>query len=858
MNKKILLVDGSNLVFRAYFALQRSNLTSKSGKPSGAIYGFVRMLSDAILKEKPDSVLVAFDPSITFRHEKYAYYKANRPTETPADLIEQFPEIQKFLTALGIPCFKMDNIEADDMIGSVSHQASKKGFECLIFSGDKDNFQLVNDHVKILYPDIKGGYKVLDSQGVKEKLGVLPGQVIDFKALSGDSSDNIKGVPGVGPKTAQNLLEKYKNLDSIYRELGDITPNGVKEKLTNNKDSAYESQWLATIKLDAQVPFDYENFTLSVNENDAIDFLDEYGMNSIRKQLPDVVKVFLPDSEIRFENNSGLFEEENSPTTPSKFIVKQIEKLDQVPQNIDVGVSFGEEKSTLAWIADYKNLKFETYSTNKQEIFELLKKQNRVFVWNSKNVLYKHGYDTQNVFDNHIGLFVENNLQPLDAETKCKEICGEGFGLDHSIQQILIGSYLMENLEKKPLELFLRVENPLIQVLAKMEQVGVYLESKKLEDLSKTLLEKAENLTKSIKRLLNDQEININSSQQLGEKLTQMGFKLPLTGKTKNYSTDREALENLLDDDKTGLIQSIIDYRTVIKLSSSFIEAFLDKIDRNSRIHTEYSQVVAATGRLSSSNPNLQNIPIRNSEYGPLIRACFAAPKGSKIIAADYSQMELRLLAHFSNDKALQKAFQDGEDIHARTAAEMFEKPINQVTKDERAIGKTLNFALVYQQGAFSTAKQLGITQSEAKKYIELYFDRFPKVKPYVEIVLQSAKEKGYAETLFGRRRYFKNLSSKVFMLRSLDERAAFNAGLQGSGADMIKQAMIEIQNEIETKNLKSKMVLQVHDELVFEVPENEIEEIKKIIQKGMGCGDMLQVPTVVDIGVGENWAEAK
>jgi DNA polymerase I len=857
-NKKILLVDGSNLVFRGYFALQRSGLMSKTGKPSGAIFSFMRMLCDAIIKEKPTAVLVAMDPSVTFRHEKYAYYKANRPTETPPDLIEQFPEVERIMTYLGIPCFKVKGIEADDIIGSVSYQASQKGIESLVFSGDKDNFQLVHDNVKILYPDIKGGYKTLDEAGVKEKLGVLPKEVVDYKALSGDASDNIKGVPGVGPKTAITLLEKYGTVDDMYEHLEEILPLGVREKMRAGKESCYESQWLATIKLDAKIPFEYENFELKLDADKVLEFLDEYDMNTVRKLLPEVIEILKPGEKVDLEKKDGLFDVDKPIATNSKYLITETKNLFDVPIRGDVGVSFDVEKGEIAWIIDSKNISFGCYTGEKQEILRLLEKQNRVYYWDLKTELYKNGYEKTNSYDNLVGLFLENNLQKLDITGKCEEIIGEKFEDKPALQQLVIGNYLTQKLEAKPRKLWEEIESPLTKVLATMENQGVHIDLQKLQKLSKTLNDKIETLTKTIKTKLGDEEININSSQQLGEKLTQKGFKLPLTGKTKNFSTDREALEKLLDDDTDGLIADILEYRTVSKLSSSFVEAFLEKLDANNRLHTTYSQVIAATGRLSSNNPNLQNIPVRSVEYGALIRSCFSAPTGRVIIAADYSQMELRLLAHFCEDEGLQKAFLNGEDIHARTAAEMFEKPIKDVTKEERGIGKTLNFALVYQQGAFSTAKQLGISQAEAKKFIELYFARFPKVKPYVEQTLENARTLCYTETIFGRRRYFKYLNSNVFMLRSLDERAAFNAGLQGSGADMIKKAMIGIQNEIDEKGLKSLMVLQVHDELVFEVPKGEVETMKEIIGRNMRLDDLLSVPVVVDIGVGDNWAEAK
>ncbi len=855
MNKKILLVDGSNIVFRAYFALQRSGLTSKSGKPSGAIFGFLRMLCDVISKEKPDSVLVAFDPSVTFRHEKYAYYKANRPTETPPDLVDQFPEVERFLKYLGIPSMVVKGIEADDIIGSVSHQASTIGYDVLVFSGDKDNFQLVNNRVTIIYPDIKGGYKLLDSDGVKEKLGVLPNQVIDFKALSGDSSDNIKGVPGVGPKTAINLIDKYETLNNIFSHLDEITPAGVQEKLRNNKESAYESQWLATIKLDAEIAFDYENFSLEVDAKMVAGFLEEYSLNTLKKQLPDIIKQFNPKFSDSLEVENGLFSETDIENTLSSVQIST--NINDVPKNIELTVHKITSGYEVIWQKDYVQNTFAKVVVQKGEVGEILNKARAIFVWDGKNTLLKDVDISVPVFDVLLGVFVENNLNPLTISEACKHIIGSSTGEEGSDVGYL-GEHLLQNLGEKQRKLWLDLESPLLAVLAHMETVGVYLSKPKLSELSKTLNDLADKMEKQIKSKLELPEINVNSSQQLGQALTDKGHKLPLTGKTKNFSTDREALENLLENDTDGVIADILEYRTVTKLSSTFTDSFLEKLDEKSRIHTEYSQVVAATGRLSSSNPNLQNIPIRNSIYGPLIRACFCAPKGRVIIAADYSQMELRLLAHFCNDENLKKAFINGEDIHARTAAEMFGIEIKDVTKEQRSIGKTLNFALVYQQGAFSTAKQLGVSQKEAKEFIELYFNRFPNVKPYVEKVLQNAREKGYAETLFGRRRYFKNLESKNFMMRSLDERAAFNAGLQGSNADMTKKAMIGIQNEIDAQGLKSLMILQVHDELVFEVPMDEVEVMKKIIETQMKLGDILRVPVQVDIGVGENWAEAK
>jgi DNA polymerase I len=847
--KKLLLVDGSNLLFRSYFAFQRSGLTTSDGRPSSAVFGFVRLLIDAITKEMPEEVFVAWDPKGgTFRDKEFEYYKANRPDEMPEDLLVQLPEVFRVIDYFGIKQKFMEGFEADDLIGTLAVKAQKKNWKVLVYSGDRDLFQLVNEDINCLYPSRKGGLELYGEKEVVVKMGVTPSQIIDYKGLAGDTSDNIKGVPGVGEKTAQKLLAEYGTFDGVFENKDKITPAGLQKKIIENEQLARDSYYLATVKTDVDIDLDLDTLhPFDVDEKNLNEFITEYGLKSLQKTLPLLLqkygqKVEIKPPEIKLQ----------VPKKSKKLWNGEINELIGVSR---VGIGFGDD----TWLGFVK-AGVEYYG----KIVDLEKfcseYHGEVVVYDVKTLKKQYKYLPDTVIDTMLGIYIWNSSVKNNVIDLLDEI---GYADENKIeysglQMLWVADYLTSEMDKSRQDLWIKLETQVALVLSDMEQNGVYIDKKKLSELNETLEKKKLEYTKLIQSQLGREDFNINSTQQLAAVLDEAGFKLGKKNKNGSFSTKADILEKLAETDETGLINNILEYRTITKLHSSFTDTFLQALDGESRLHTEYGQTVVATGRLSSKNPNLQNIPIRHDEYGPLIRSCFAAQEDRVVVAADYSQIELRCLAHVSKDEILIDAFKKDQDIHSRTAAEVFGLDIEKVDKNMRRLGKTLNFALVYQQGAFATARQLGITTAEAKEFTEKYFNKFPKVKPLIEKTLENAREIGYVETIWKRRRYFNNLQSGNALLRSGEERAAFNAVLQGSGADIVKFAMIRIQRKLRELKIDALMVMQVHDELVFEVGKKDVDKLVEMIQGEMQLGQPLLVPLKIDIGVGENWSECK
>ncbi|GAB4147935.1 MAG: DNA polymerase I [Patescibacteria group bacterium] len=892
--KTLLLIDGSSLAFRMFFALERTGLTTPDGRPSWAVFGFMKALMDVIAKEKPDLIIPAFDAKGgTFRSDKFDYYKANRPTEMPEALATQWPEIQRCLNLIGMNTIEKKGLEADDIIGILSTQASKAGWKVLILTGDRDAFQLVNDQVFCLYPTNTGLQK-MDEQAIKEKMGVPPSQIVDFKALCGDSSDNIPGVPGIGEKTAANLLNQFKDLDEVYSNLDQVSSKSVRAKLEAGKQSAYDSKFLAQIILESsEISFDFEATHLhpEVDVEGIKSFIQEYRLHSLEKALPGVLEAL--GSKINLEPTLGL---EESTTTDDQNLKEQIQNQIEIQT---VKSLFDLDKQLKDVIVE-KNIGLTL--RNSDSNLELL-----VSGFNTKSsqlVLFSHAIGSEvGELNEWFGkLSTTHNLYTYDAKTLRKLTLPYGIHLPMSLGDVMLGAYvdgkatkyetlnlwdaysdllpkstfhaenvadLMQliivlgryfeaNLPSRVKQLWLEIECPLTWVLARMELNGIFLDQKQLHRISKEMTELIAKLETQILQELDQGQINLNSSQQLGVALLAKGYKLGKTSGGK-VSTDRSVLDKLLLEDESGLIAKIIEHRTLSKLQSTYTLNLLAQISpKDNRIHGEFMQTVAATGRLSSTNPNLQNIPIRDARYGKLFRSSFIAEPGYKIIAADYSQIELRFLAHFCGDPVLLDAFQKAQDIHARTAAEIFEIPIEQVDSSQRRLGKTLNFALVYQQGTFATAQMLGISNKQAGDFIKKYFEKFGKVKPFVEEVLENARKNGYVETFWGRRRHFHNLNSSQVILRKNEERAAFNAVLQGSNADLIKIAMLAIDSTIVEQKLDAKIILQVHDELVLEVAAELAQKVQQMVLEKMVLDQPLKVPILVEAGLGQNWAEAK
>jgi DNA polymerase I len=867
MPKKIILVDGSNLAFRMFFALSRLTLTSPDGKPSGAIYGFVKLIIETINREKPTNLVVAWDPKGgTFRDKKFSFYKANRQTEIPPDLLEQFPKIFQALDYLGVPQYNITNIEADDIIGTLATRFASKENQVFYLSGDRDLFQLVGNGITAMYPINQGGIALMEAQDVKEKMGVFPNQVVDFKAIAGDSSDNIPGVPGIGVIGATKLLSEYETLENIYENLEKISPVGLQKKLTEGRQSALDSKWLATIKTDCDVNYNLDIPLVNPNLEKLQEFFSYYNLKSLQKPLEVLLKN---------HGSSGALDFEIEQKPKNELKTEAVEKIVQWQAKKILGQITA--KTVAYYISprdpEYLEISWENqnnYYTTRIKIKESLQELNNFFETFSGDFIT---YDLKNQYKlfTQLGLFLPKNSGDLFLADKLQNYSEkknfEDFlassnllpGISTTTNFLVIYKALILGFTKKEFKLWQDIESPLALVVGKMEETGIYIDKEKMQDISKELHNEIDRLHEKIHAVLKTPNININSTQQLAATLSEMGFDLGKKGKNGSFSTKRDILENLVLEDKTGLIQDILDYRTVTKLASTFIDSFLKLIHPDGRIHGIYNQIGANTGRFSSTEPNLQNIPIRHPKYGQLIRSTIAAPIGKKIIAADYSQIELRVLAHVSGDPTLIEAFKLDQDIHARTAAEIYNIDLDKVNNEKRRFGKTLNFALVYMQGPFATSKQLGITMKEAKEFTAKYFTTFPKVQPLIEKTLDQASSDLFVETIWGRKIKFPNINSGNFVLKNASRRAAFNAVLQGTGTgDITKIAMNRLQNRIEKEKLPIKILMQIHDELVFEVQDDFAKKAVDVIRQEMMLDNPLDVPLKVDIGIGDNWAACK
>lgn len=900
------------------------------GIPTWATYGFLKALFDLLDKTKPKAIAAAYDcKEPTFRHKAYEEYKANRPEEMPEELSTQWPYIREGLESFEIPIYELPGYEADDVIGTLAKKASASGQNVLILTGDRDAFQLINDKIKVLVPS-KGELKEYGRQEVFDYWGIWPEQVIDFKSLCGDSSDNIPGVEGIGEKTAAKLLAEYGTLDNIFKNVTKVEQKGLQEKIIKGEKSALLSKKLATIHTSVPIDINLKDTHLNIPDTNKLTrFLQKLEFNSFVKRLPNVLAPFNEGKpfEIKDQGSQQLKLEDpiEKLKTPSlktnitdteedldKFINELSNKnyicIDLETNSIDsmtceiVGISlacFKKEKPDLEKSEDIsacyipighnsgKQLKSEQVLKELKPILENPKKlkiaQNCKFEY---EILKRYGIDlNENIYDTMLASYVSNpdekhGLKDQTARilgfrmTKIDELIGSGkkqlsmadididrvapYAIADATFTLELAKYYKANLEKSLTSVLEGIENPLIPVLANMELDGVRIDTKFLKELSNEITKKACELEEKIFKAAGE-PFNINSPQQLGKILFDK-LKLEHEGKitkTGQYSTDARTLEALAHHDKTKIVENILEYRQLTKLISTYTDSLPEQIDKKTgNIHCDFNQTITTTGRLSSSNPNLQNIPIR-SELGRKIRKAFVSSfDHGLILSADYSQIELRILAHMSEDPVLIKAFKAGEDIHKRTAMEIYDVSEDKVTPEARSHGKTLNFALIYQQGAFATARQLAISQKEAQDFIDKYFQTFKKVKPFFENLLKHAKKKSYVETMYGRRRYFKNLNVKNKALQREDERAACNAPLQGTAADIMKLAMIKVYKELKEKEYKSKLILQVHDELVLDVYPEEKEKIEKVVKEAMELNQPLKVPLVVNMSWGKDWCE--
>jgi len=884
---KLFLIDGSSYIYRAFYAI--GHLSNSKGLPTNAVFGFTRMLLKVLKEYQPDYLAVTFDSKApTFRTEAYKEYKANRPA-MPEGLTPQIPFIKKIVEAYRIAILEMDGYEADDLIGTVA-KAVESEVDVVIITGDKDILQIVDDHIQT-YDTLKE--KQFGVEEVVERFGVRPDQVVEVMGLAGDAIDNIPGLPGIGEKTAIQLIKTYGSIENLLTHVEEIPQKKLKETLKAHGDLAHLSKQLATIHTNVPIHYHLKDFSLSSPDLKTLkEIFKKLEFNKLLKELPEEKESLTARRDYRLVAGRNeffsLLEDLKKATT---FSV-DLETTSPQPMWADlVGISVSYAPHQAFYIPLAHRNKEATQQLPLPWVLEQLKPilekeqvkkvgQNIKYEW---IVLKRYGIHLQGIQgDTMIASYLLNptkhnhNLSEIAQEylnrsvTDYKEVVGSGMkavtfdqielekARDYSCEDadvtLQLSHLLFPKLEDGGFkDLFDQVEMPLVMVLAKMEMNGVKIDLDLLQEYSKEI---ETQLQQKIERIYGfaGEVFNINSSQQLGKILFDK-LKLPVVKKTKTgYSTDVDVLTKLsLQHD---LPLEILGYRNLSKLKSTYIDALPKLIHpETGRVHTSYNQTVTATGRLSSSDPNLQNIPIR-AEEGNRIRQAFIPEEGWSIVSADYSQIELRILAHLAQDETLIKAFQNDEDIHARTASEIFGVPMERVTPAMRREAKVINFGIVYGMSAYGLSQQLGTEPKIAQAYIDEYFKKYSGVQTYIEKSLEEARQKGYVITLLNRRRYLPDIHSPTVAIRQATERMAINSPLQGTAADIIKVAMIHIQNRIEGLGLSTKMIMQVHDELVFEVPEEERPNVIPMIQNEMENVMELSVPLKVSVHSGKNWAE--
>lgn len=862
--EKIILVDGNNLLFRSYYATAYSGNFMKNSKgfPTNALYGFTNMINKIINEECPTYMIVAFDKGKTFRHEKYEQYKDGR-IEMPDELKVQFPLAKELLTNMGIKYYECDNYEADDIIGTFAKYCDEEeDFIGTIVSSDKDLLQLISHDVDIKLLKQKD-YIRYNEKSFKEAYGIEPINIIDLKALMGDSSDNIPGVKGIGEKTALKLLHDYKTLNGVYDNLDKLTPK-MREKLENDKDNAYMSYDLATIYKEVPMEISIPDIKLKNKNSDKLNemYKELEFYSFLKKEEKKIdnnieVKIIENTSEINVQKDSAyyleilgtnyhsskilgmaIYNEDNPFYIPFEILEKKHDFLDKLKYTYDYKKNYVALKKHNINIL---NTNFDTMIAG--YLLEYNIKEDISYLANSFNYNIPF-YDEMYLKNKSKSLYEEEDIKKTAkvALLKAKFIYETKNIFEEKLK------------EEKLLDLFEEIEMPLSKVLGDMEYNGVLIDQNELNKLGEEFKIKIGLLEQSI---YNDagEKFNISSPKQLGEILFDK-LQLPHGKKNKSgYSTSIDVLNKLLG--KHPIIEKIIEYRTINKLYTTYVEGLKNAICRDGKIHTIYTQTLTRTGRLSSIEPNLQNIPIRN-EYGALIRKAFIPSENGIIMSGDYSQIELRILSHMANIDSLKKAFYDNIDIHTKTASDIFKIPTDLVDKKMRRIAKAVNFGIIYGISSFGLSENLHIRPKEAKEFIDSYLQTYPGVKQYMDDTIKKAYEDGYVRTLFNRKRTIGELQNKNYMIRQSGERIALNTPIQGTSADIIKKAMIEIAKKLEQEKMQTKMIIQVHDELVFDVPNNEKEKIEKIIKDIMENVCELSVPLNVEIAYGKNWREAK
>ena len=836
MSEKIVLIDGHSIINRAFYGVP--DLTNKDGLHTNGIFGFVNILFKILEEEKPDYLTVAFDVHHpTFRHEMFKEYKGTRKG-MPQELHEQVPVLKELLTAMGIQIMELPGYEADDLLGTVANRSEAKGMDVLVVSGDRDLLQIVTDHIRVCIPKTKRGtteYEMYYTKDVQEKYGLLPKQIIELKALMGDSSDNIPGVPGIGEKTATAILQQFENVENAHAHLEEIKPKRAKENLEAHYDMALMSKKLATIETDAPYEYDWESArTGNVFTKEAYELCQKLELKKLMA---------------KFDLSEMPQEESVKTVTVSDFA--EAEDIFAKAENADITAAALKMEDGDINAVDIvldgnlyeiicEGFMTEAYLKDKAE--RLLANGKCVVVSGLKEMLkVLHVEECTGLYDLDIANYLINPVVSVKpGEIDVLSVWNEFSDAKKRLEEL--GMW----------ELYTDMEMPLVFTLAGMEMAGVKMNAEALMEYGNALAVKIAELEERIYEQAGE-KFNINSPKQLGVILFEK-MQLPGSKKTKTgYSTSADVLEKLAPEQP--IIRDILEYRTLAKLKSTYADGLLTCLDEDGRVRSTFQQTVTATGRLSSTEPNLQNIPIR-MELGRLIRKVFVPQDGYVFVDADYSQIELRLLAHMSGDEVLINAYNEAQDIHRLTASQVFNVPFEEVTDLQRRNAKAVNFGIVYGISSYGLSEDLSISPKEAKKYIDHYFETYPKIKEFLDGTVAKAKEEGCVRTLYNRRRPVPELSSSNFMQRAFGERIAMNSPLQGTAADIMKIAMIRVDRRL--RSMKSRILLQVHDELLIETAPDELEAVKQILQEEMTGAAELSVNLEIDVHDGENWYEAK
>ena len=874
---KLVLIDGNSLSFRAFYALPL--LSNHAGIHTNAVYGFAMLLEKIIKEEKPNHFLVAFDAGkTTFRHSKYSEYKGGRQ-KTPPELSEQFPYIRQLLDAYHIKRYELDNYEADDIIGTLSRQADEADFETIIITGDRDLTQLATDNVTIYYT--KKGVTDVDHytpEFIAEKYqGLMPKQIIDMKGLMGDTSDNIPGVAGVGEKTAIKLLNQFESVEGVYEHIEEVTAKKLKEKLINSKDDAFMSKDLATINVHSPIEVSLEDTKLTL-QDDTAEKIELFKKLEFKQLLADI-----------------------DTSSNNEEVIDKTFEIEQDFQNVDFNdlneavIHFELEDTN--YLKD-AILKFGFYTNHQHVVINAddVKNYKNLVRWledkNTTKIVYdakktyvsahRLGINIENIeFDVMLASYIIDPSRSIDDVKSVVSLYGQNYVKDnitvfgkgkkhHIPEESILNEHIASVTEAisavtpimksqledyNQIELLKDLELPLARILSEMEEIGIYTDINDLKEMEFEIQKKLDVLISNIHESAGE-AFNINSPKQLGVVLFET-LQLPVIKKTKTgYSTAVDVLEKLQGEHP--IIDDILEYRQLSKLQSTYVEGLQKVISKDHRIHTRFNQTLAQTGRLSSVDPNLQNIPIRLEEGRKIRKAFKPTSKDSVILSADYSQIELRVLAHITQDESLKHAFINGHDIHTATAMKVFNVESDQVDSLMRRQAKAVNFGIVYGISDYGLSQSLGITRKKAKAFIDDYLASFPGVKQYMSDIVKDAKAQGYVETLLHRRRYIPDITSRNFNLRSFAERTAMNTPIQGSAADIIKLAMVKFSEKIKETKYHAKLLLQVHDELIFEIPKSEVEDFSKFVEEIMEQALVLDVPLKVDSNYGATWYDAK